>query len=71
MKVKGCRDTKLSGVIPVEGTEPTTRVRELELGKLTRDVRTYKQWWEGLPDVRSCCQGFVEPHCVNKNLYFG
>lgn len=51
MKVKGCRDTKLSGVIPVEGTELTTRMRELELGKLSRDVRTYKQWWEGLPDV--------------------
>lgn len=25
MTVKGCRDTKLSGVIPVEGTEPTAR----------------------------------------------
>lgn len=34
MKVKGRRDTKLSGVIPVEGTELTTRVTcELELGK--------------------------------------
>lgn len=49
MKVKGCRDTKLSGVIPVEGTEPTTRVRELELGKLTRDVRTYKAVVGGAP----------------------
>lgn len=50
MKVEGCRDTQLSGVIPVEGTELTTRIytRELELGKLSRD---YKQWWEGLPDV--------------------
>lgn len=43
MKVKGCRDTKLSGVILVEGTEPTTRICELELGKLTRDVRTHRQ----------------------------
>lgn len=35
MKVKGRRDTTLSGVIPVEGTELTTRIyiRELELGK--------------------------------------
>lgn len=26
MKVEGCRDTQLSGVIPVEGTELTTRI---------------------------------------------
>lgn len=48
MKVKGRRDTKLSGVIPVEGTELTTRNTRVRAGK---DMRTYEQWWEGLPDV--------------------
>lgn len=51
MKVKGLRDTKLSGVIPVEGTELTTRIYIYTRVRAGKDMRTYEQWWKGLPDV--------------------